>query len=183
MMTKKLVALLATALLVFAGCSNKVPANQPVDVKSIDDTGNKVEVSDDGRQTGGYFEGKVKEKMSSSFFDFTVIGYEQVETFDSLTPAEGNILLKLDVEVTNTFGEDIPMFSSDFFLEYGDGDEDYTFANEEIAGVMPGEYTLADKETGTYIMVFEVPADKTYSFTYMEVYEDDFVGNYLVVAL
>ena len=72
-------------------------------------------------------------------------------------------------------GETIPMYDSDFQLQWGDiggDDDDYTFSLDAFNDtMMPLEYELADGEEVTYDLVFEAPAEvKDFGLVYLEEY-------------
>lgn len=127
----------------------------------------------------GVNEGRIGQKMSTYFFDFTVKSAAIVER-DDYTPAEGYALMDVVIEVKNTFGDTLPMYDSDFELWWGDryADED----QDKLAIVLdalddegaPLEYDLADGETLTYHYLYEVPADvKDFEVLYLEAFESD----------
>ncbi len=176
MRLKKLAALLAAMALAgvlalsLTGC-DKLPG--------VDAGVTGASQASDGRQTGGYALGKIGEKLTTQFFTFSVNSVEKADSCGDAVPGEGNTLVVAEITVKNTFGETIPMFSSDFALGYGEGDEDYCFPLEAAGdGLMELQYDLAKGEEITAKVAYEVPADAdSFSLFYLEIYEDDFVGN------
>ncbi len=80
----------------------------------------------------------------------------------------------LRVRVKNDFGSTLPMYDTDFQLQWGPGDYDYAWAvdafNDEM---MPLEWELADGREATYDMLFEAPAGQNdFSLVYLEEYTD-----------
>ena len=176
MKLKKLTAQLTAAALAgalalsLAGC-DKLPG--------VDTMTTGASVAEDGRETGGYVVGEVGEKLTTQFFSFSVDSVESTDRCGDAAAGEGTTLVVAEITVKNTFGETIPMFSSDFVLYYGAGDEDYCFPVEAAGdGLMELEYELAKDEEITAKVAYEVPEDAdSFSLLYLEVYEDDFVGN------
>ena len=120
-------------------------------------------------------EGGIGDTLSNMFFDYTVLEATSPAEYDGYTAAEGNRLIVCSVKVKNTFGETIPMYDSDFQLQWGDiggDDDDYTFSLDAFNDtMMPLEYELADGEEVTYDLVFEAPADvKDFGLVYLEDY-------------
>ena len=112
---------------------------------------------------------------ANMFFDYTVLEATSPAEYDGYTAAEGNRLIVCSVKVKNTFGETIPMYDSDFQLQWGNiggDDDDYTFSLDAFNDtMMPLEYELADGEEVTYDLVFEAPADvKDFGLVYLEEY-------------
>lgn len=137
-------------------------------------------VADDGRETGGYAEGKIGDRMPNEFFAFTVLSAEKVNEYAGYTAADGMTLIVAEIKVENIFGDTVPMFSSDFQIQWGsDGEDDYEYPLEKYADdLMEDAYDLPKKESVTAKVVYEIPADTSeYSISYMEIYEDDFEGN------
>lgn len=124
--------------------------------------------------------GDADETLSTYFFDFSLEGVEVADSYEDYTPAEGNKLLLVKTHVKNDFGEDLPMFDTDFQVQWGTGEEDYAWSvdpfNDEM---MPAESTLAKDEEITYFQVYEVPADiMDYTFVYLEEFDDDTTGDF-----
>ncbi len=118
--------------------------------------------------------GDIGRTFSTMFFDYTVVSAESPAEYDGYTPAEGNRLLVLRVRVKNDFGSTLPMYDTDFQLQWGPGDYDYAWAvdafNDEM---MPLEWELADGREATYDMLFEAPAGQNdFSLVYLEEYTD-----------
>ena len=128
----------------------------------------------------GYAEGRIGDTLSSVFFDFSVDSAEFVDEYAGYAPAAGNVLLDTVVTVKNTFGEELPMFNSDFQIQWGDGDEDYGYGVEGLtdSAIMPEEYTLKRAESVTYHVVYEVPAGSSnFSVSFLEYFEDETEGD------
>ena len=113
-----------------------------------------------GGQESESHEYSVGDDVETMFFDLTVDSAAAVESAFGCAPTAGNMLVDVCVTITNTFGDDLPMGTFDFQIQWGDGDEDYGWPVEGYTdpALMPSEYTLAGGETVTYHMLFEVPA-------------------------
>lgn len=140
--------------------------------------GSRVEPED------GFAGGRIGDAMATAFFDFTILSAEKRAEYEGYVPAEGYILVDTAVKVYNTFGETVPMFASDFQIQWGDGDEDYGYPVQEITGeqAVPEQYSLHPFETVEYHHVYEVPeGTEEYSVSFLELYEDESQGDVFFV--
>lgn len=170
-MKKKIASLFCAALLAVssAGCSPK-------------GDGNVVTPGEDG-----YAEGKLGDTMRSSFFDYIVNSAYICDSYEDYTPQAGYGLLVADVTVNNTFGETIPMFDSDFQVQWSSDAKDafdypVTYYLDGEAGlgdeVLPAQYDISKDESRTGLLIFEVPTGETeFSISYMEYFDDDTTGD------
>ena len=92
---------------------------------------------------------------------------------------EGYQLLVADVTVKNTNRESIPMYDTDFQVQWSDDSEDaydvpITYYTDAVSyQQLPTEYELAVDEERTGLLVFEVPAGETdFSISYLELFND-----------
>lgn len=150
------------------------------DRDSEEDSGSEDGISSEG----DYKEGRMGDTMRTYFFDYTVNSAYVCEEFEGYQPAEGNDLLVADVTVKNTFNESIPMFDSDFQVQWNsDAEEDYDvpisyYGNEVSDEQLPESYELAINEEKTGLLVFEVPeGEKDFSISYLELFDDDSEGD------
>ncbi len=185
---KKFLAAMLTGimLLSIAGCGKTGIQNAGADDSWVEDD-DDVEVYEysDGSKL---YEGRMGSEMKTAWFNFTVNdAYYTEDAIGGYTPSEGNVLVVVDLTVKNTFSESIPMFDTDFQLQWGDdADDAYSFpvvTNEEIIkGQLPEEYELKVKESKSGVYVFEAPAgNKDFSLSFLEYYEDDTEGNLFFV--
>ena len=119
--------------------------------------------------------GDIGRTFSTMFFDYTVNSAESPAEYDGYTAGDGNKLIVVNVSVKNDFGSTLPMFDTDFVLFWGDGNNgEYSWAVDAFNDkMMPLEWELDNRETATYDMLFEAPADKTeFSLSYLEEYTD-----------
>ncbi len=185
---KKFLAAVLTGimLLSIAGCGKTGIQNAGADDSWVDDDEDvDVYEYDDGTKL---YEGKIGSKMKTAWFDFTVnSAYYTEDAIGGYTPSEGNVLVVVDITVKNTFQESIPMFDTDFQLQWGDdADDAYSFpvaTNEQILDdQLPEEYELKVKESTTGVLIFEAPeGNEDFSLSFLEYYEDDTEGNLFFV--
>lgn len=137
-----------------------------------------------GDKTGyakdGYAEGRLGDTMHTYFFDFTVNSAYLCDTYEGYTPIlDGYRLLVADVTVKNTHRESIPMYDTDFQVQWSDETEDaydvpITYYTDAVSDQqLPTEYELAVDEERTGLLVFEVPDGETdFSISYLELFDD-----------
>lgn len=114
------------------------------------------------------------------FFDYTVNSAYLCDEFQGYVPSQdGFRLLVADVTIKNTFQESIPMFDSDFQVQWNSDAEDaydvpITYYTDAVSDQqLPGEYDLAVDEERSGLLVFEVPeGNKDFSISYLEIFED-----------
>lgn len=201
-MMKRFVAVLSAALLALGlaacdklpGRGDDAPANStpavstPTPAASTPAGGDGSSIDSHGRESGDISFGDVGERMENVFFAFTVNSVERTDTFGgagSQAPA-GYDYLVVNLTIENTFGDTLPMFDSDFWIEWGEGDDEGCYPVEVVDdSQLPAEYEIEADGTTTGNLVFEIPEDASiseYWFVYLEVYNDDFTGNYNAVV-
>jgi hypothetical protein len=136
----------------------------------------------DGRYTGGTATGSLGATMTNQFFSYRVNSAQLAASYEGQKPAEGNVYLVAELMVTNQMGVAILMFSDDFQVQWGEGDEDYGYPIPKFAAAqMEDEYEIQPDVTLGSTVVYEVPIPEgdsaEYNISYQEVYEDDVVGN------
>ena len=170
------VVLAATAL---TGCGN-----------SSDDPNSK-ENSVGYPDEDGYAEGSLGNTMHTEFFDFTVNSAYTCASYEDYTPADGNQMVVVEMTIKNTFSDTIPMFDTDFQIQWSDESDDaydypvtvYLETGKTVGqNMFPDQYEMAKKESRTGILAYEVPAGKTqFSISYQTIFEDESVGNLFFV--
>ncbi|MDR2908705.1 MAG: DUF4352 domain-containing protein [Oscillospiraceae bacterium] len=139
----------------------------------------------DGRTADGYADGRLGDTLVNEFFSFCVNSAELIGEYEGTTPEDGNIFLRADLTVKNVFGDVVPMYSADFQVQWGEGEEDYGYPIAKVADEqMEDEYELAKGETVNATVVYEIPrleGKNEYSVSYLEIYEDDVEGNVFFV--
>lgn len=132
-------------------------------------------------------DGRIGDVMRTYFFAFTVNSVYTCDSFGDFAPEEGKQVLVAEVSVKNTFDESLPMFDTDFQIQWDDEqDPDNAYANPISANfsdeLLPETYELAVDEQVTGLLAFEVPADvKDYSLVYLEEFDDDTTGDFFAV--
>lgn len=167
---KKLVTCIAMAL---AMCMMFTACGSPV---------NKVVSAVDGQG-----DGEVGTTFRTYFFDFSVDSCAFPSEYEGYTASEGMQLLDVVITVKNTFSEQLPMFNSDFQIQWhdlgnGEYDFDYGIEMDDSSTVMPSSYSLAKGDSCTYHVVYEVPAEaKEFSVSYQELFADETMGDVFFV--
>ena len=174
---KKILAVLLvlTVLTASSGCSI---------VSRVFGTGVQTDANGAVHAVDGYAEGRIGDTMWTAFFEFTVQSAEYVDSYAGYEPQEGCRLIDTVIRVRNTFGEELPMYSSDFQIQWGsdvsDVDDDaFDYPIEPLDDTMaPEEYKLPRGGSAEYHHVFEVPqGESDYSISYLEYFEDDTEGD------
>ena len=143
----------------------------------------------EGYAQDGYGEGRMGDTMHTCFFDYTVNSAYLCREFEGYTAVqEGYQLLVADVTVKNTFQESIPMFDTDFQIQWNSDEEDaydvpVTYYTDPVSDQqLPGEYELAVDEERSGLLVFEVPeGESDFSISYLELFEDESEGDVFFV--
>ena len=144
----------------------------------------------EGYASDGYGEGRMGDPMHTYFFDYTVNSAYLCDEYSGYTPSqEGYCLLVADVTVQNTFQESIPMFDTDFQIQWGDDDDpdayDYpitSYVDAVSEEQLPTEYELAVDESRSGLLVYEVPeGEKDFSISYLEAFDDGSEGDVFFV--
>jgi hypothetical protein len=125
----------------------------------------------------GNVTGEVDKVYSTEWFNFAVRSIEKVDEYAGYSAEEGFILLDVVVEELNTFSEDIPMGTFDFYLD-SDTFIDYIFPLDPLDDtMMPTEFSLSPSEDVKYHLLYEIPdgvADLRLMYT--EIDEEDNEG-------
>lgn len=157
------VAMMMMVCMMFSACGNSVKS-----VISAED---------------GYAGGGVGDTFRTIFFDWSLDSVSYPSEYEGYVAADGYQLLDCVITVKNTFGEELPMFNSDFQIQWhdlGNGEDDYDYGIEmdDSSTVMPSDFGLADKDSCTYHVIYEVPAEaKEFSVSYLEFFSDGTEGD------
>lgn len=180
---KKIVSLFLAAILAvsMAGCGSTPSSGQ----------GSSSTPAPGYADESGYAEGKLNDTMHTYFFDFTINSAYVCSQYESYTPQEGKELLVAEITIKNTHRESLPMFDTDFQVQWGDSSEDaydvpityYAESTNTIGeNVLPFEYTLAVNESRTGLLIFEVPENKNdFNISYLEEFDNDTTGDVFFV--
>lgn len=131
----------------------------------------------------GYAEGEIGATFRTAFFDYSVDSVAFPAEYEGYTPNDGMQFLDVVISIKNTFGETLPMYNSDFQIQWhdlGNGEEDYDWGLEieDSSTIMPYEYELLKGASCTYHVLFEVPAEaKEFSVSYLELFANDTEGD------
>lgn len=137
----------------------------------------------------GNAEGRLGDPMHTYFFDYTVNSAYLCDEYEGYTPSDGYEILVADVTIKNTFTSTLPMYDTDFQVQWNDeADDAYGFPitldlNDVLNDQMlPGEYELAIGKSINGLLVYEVPAgNKDFSISYLEMFDDDSTGDVFFV--
>ena len=129
-----------------------------------------------------YNTGGLGDTMENVFFNFRVEEAALVESYAGYEPGEDSVLVDVTIDLENTFWKAIPMYNSDFMLQWGDESGEYGYGLSELAevspDVMPEAFYLEVEEQARFHMIYEVPrGGKEYSLIYLEEYDDGSIGD------
>lgn len=134
--------------------------------------------------------GYVGDILHTYWFDFTVNDIMFCQTFQGYTAHEGYQLIVLDMTIENTFNEEVPMFDTDFWVEWGEDsfDFDYSYpvsnSYDFSTDFLPEHYYLPTDDIVTGLLLYEVPVGYSeYMLIFEEYYEDGDVGDWFGVYL
>ena len=174
------------ATLCLAGCG--APAPVPVEPEELPDPyAGKTPVIgartlEDGRKTGGAAKGRIGEELTNVFFGFSVDKAELAAEYEEHKPERrDDAYLIAEITVTNTADKPITMWTDDFLLQWGDGENDYGYPIEKLTETqMDAEFRLGVGQSVTGLVLYEVPVpagENEYNISYVEFYEDEVEGN------
>lgn len=124
--------------------------------------------------------GELGDTMSTYWFDFTVDDAVLTSEYEGSTPSAGNVLLVLTMTLDNTYFEAVPMYASDFDVEWDDPESYETpisiFINGEELTEDAYEIPYADMVDATF--VYEVAKGYEDFIVYFDEYfADETLGN------
>ena len=129
-----------------------------------------------------YYEGRIGSTMKTAWFDFIITNaYCTEDAIGGYAPSDGNELVVVEITITNTFSETVPMNNYDFQLQWGDNGNAYSWpveASNIIDNQFPEEYKLKVGSTITGVYVYEAPGGETdLNISFVEYYEDNTEGD------
>lgn len=158
--------------------AESAPADDPLAASGNDWIGRRDDSED------GFYTGRIGDTFRTYFFDYSIDSAEVVDSYGSITAAEGNKLVDVVVTINNSFsGQVMPMFIYDFQIAWGNGDDECCYQAEGLTeeGLMPDEYEIKRGERVTHHILYEVPADATdLSIAFLEEFSDDTQGDIFV---
>lgn len=125
-------------------------------------------------------EGFLNETLTTSFFSYAITDAQSYAQYGGVQPDEGCKFLVLTLELQNRQTQSLPMFDTDFQIQWGDGDEDYAWPVEETLDPeqLPAEYTIPIAGSREGLLIYQVPADADdFALAFMEFFEDDTTGD------
>lgn len=139
----------------------------------------------------GDADGTLGDIMHTAFFEYTVNSAYLCDEYEGYVPLDGNVLLVADVTVNNPYNSDVPMYDTDFQVQWDEDSDDaydypitlYLDEGETISeDMLPAEYEIKKFAKRNGLLVFEVPEGETYfSISYLEIYEDNSEGDVFFV--
>lgn len=137
----------------------------------------------DGREYGQTYNFTEDEIAKTAFFSFYINTVTQSKELEDFSCSDGYQYAIVNVTIENTFTDSNPMFYDDFIVRWGEGEEDWNYAEAKfVEDQLEDEYTMATKTETTGNLIFVVPDDKKdLQLEYLEIYEDDFEGNYYII--
>lgn len=135
-----------------------------------------------------YVWGQVGETMKTYWFNFNVTSATLYSEYDGNIPTDGYQFLELKLWMKNTFNESVPMFWSDFDVEWDDPDsyELPVFISVDGKELTEEEYEYSLRRAGSIdlVMVYEVAEGYDEFFVYFdEEFADGTVGDVFAVYL
>ena len=154
---------------------------------TADDSGYEyVAPEANGRSTGHSYILGMGDTAKTAFFEVRVDGVEkssQIGGYETGIP--GMDFVMVDITIRNTFGEDIEMFTSDFTLEWGSGEDEWDpgFV-KSFEDQLEDQWTMADGEEVSGRLYFAAPSEKDrFRLVYTEVWADSFIGDTYLIEL
>lgn len=126
----------------------------------------------------GFHDGRIGETLETYFFDFSVEDAFLCPSYGDYTPAEGYSLLVVSMTIKNTDTASLPMWDSDFVVQWDGGDDAFAYPVPDADGLIsddqfPSEYELGINQSRSGVLFFEVPADqKDFALGYLELFDD-----------
>lgn len=124
--------------------------------------------------------------MSTYWFDFTVTNVSLCAEYNGSVPSEGKTFLEVDLTLKNTISSAVPMYKSDFDVEW-DATDSYEipfYVSADGTEVTENSFHLEEGSTLPVVMVFKVDEGyDTYTIYFDETFADGSTGNVYEVIL
>ena len=143
-----------------------------------DDVSNALQAG--GRDYGQTHQLTQDDVMRSEFFNLKVNSVAAADDLEGWMPKEEDyMLLVINVSITNTFTQDIPMTNSDFPVFWNTGaDSNRAYPNYSFSTALPDEYDIKVDETVEGDLIYIVPKDvDAVTIEYQDVWNDEFEGD------
>ena len=131
-----------------------------------------------------YVWGQVGETLSTAWFDFNVTDATLYSEYNGEVPTEGYQFLELKIWLKNTFNQSVPMFWSDFDVEWDEADsyELPIYMTVDGKELTEEEYSLRRAGSANLVLVYEVSERYDEFFVYFdEEFEDGTTGDVFAV--
>ena len=139
--------LLALSLAIsLAGCGGSGSSGSAGSAGSAGSSGNgtQVDLRDGVEYEEGGASGYLGDVMHTAFMNFAITDAYTCPTYGSYTPAEGNKVLVVSVSILNTGVSSLPMFDTDFQIQWGsENEEDYGWPQTKPSSSLRPRYSLA----------------------------------------
>lgn len=124
----------------------------------------------------GETQGILGDALVNCFFSYTVRDALLTDRFEDVSAGEGTMLLAVEVAVENVCGRSIPMYDTDFQLQWGPGDQDFGYPL--AVSTLPAEYRLEAGESVSGKLVYQVPAEsRSFTLATREFFDDGTAGS------
>ncbi len=118
--------------------------------------------------------GVLGDTLVNCFFSYTVRDAVLTDTAEGAPAGEGTALLAVDVTVENVHHRTIPMYDTDFQLQWGE----QGFGYPSSASTLPAEYELTPGESVSGRLVYQVPAEsRSFALAVREFFDDGSAGS------
>ena len=112
----------------------------------------------------GYAEGNMGDTLATEWFTIKVNSASLTDNYmDAVEAREGEKLAVVNVTLASTYDKDVPMFDTDFQIQWGEADDGFGYpvtsddSSIKAEGMLESEYTLGAKKKVTGDLVFRVP--------------------------
>ena len=151
----------------------------------LDDFSNAMQA--DGRNYGQTYHISQSDVMESAFFDLKVNSVSAEDSLEGYVPeGEEYTFLIVNVSITNTFGDTIPMSNTDFEILWGGGEQtgEANYPDPSFSSALPGEYNIGAGETETGDLIYIVPKEvRDFTLEYYDLWDDNFEGDTFDMAI
>lgn len=114
--------------------------------------------------------GSAGDTIQTALFDYSITDVGAVDSYPGVEVPDGERLVRMRLNITNTSQDTYTMFLADFQIQWGDGDQDYgTCISAVDDTMMPFAYELAPGEERSDWMMALIPAEsESFTVAYQE---------------